>query len=424
MNSIPRTLGSRSIFPYVFGGLFLLVLADSWRRAEVDPGIFFEAEGREHLWRFVTGMYPPDLSWDFLELMIRPTLETIQISVMGTLIAVLIGFPLGLLATSTFSFQGILHESEYRGFGPRHALKVCLYGLARGLLSLFRCIPEFVWAFMFVRAVGLGPFPGVLAIGVAYGGMLGKVYSEIFESVNERPLEAIQSTGAGRLQIFFYGWFPQVLPNITSYTLYRWGVRGAHLGHPGPGGRRRHRPADRDLHPDVQLPRGDDLADHSVLASGGGGLRQRQGTVVVMNHAAANADQLAALKAGARDRSRSSTWALLVLLGALFVWSYQGSEIDLGMLFSADGGGAIADYVERLFPPDLSAKVVADAVRGRLGDPGHLVDRHAPVRGHRAVPGFFRLPEPRVRGTSLRDGVPAAPGPAAPYPRTWRPRPS
>ncbi len=238
-NFPPRTLGSRSIFPYVFGGLFLLLLVDSWRRAEVNPGFFFEAQGREHLWQFITGMYPPELSRDFLELMIRPTLETIQISVMGTLIAVLIGFPLGLLATSTFSFQGILHETGYRGFGVRHGLKVCLYGLARALLSLFRCIPEFVWAFMFVRAVGLGPFPGVLAIGVAYGGMLGKVYSEIFESVNERPLEAIQSTGAGRLQIFFYGWFPQVLPNITSYTLYRWecAVRtSAILGLVGAGG--------------------------------------------------------------------------------------------------------------------------------------------------------------------------------------------
>lgn len=238
-SSFSRTLGSRSIFPYVFGGLFLILLADSWRRAEVNPGIFFEAEGREHLWRFITGMYPPELSWEFLELMVRPTIETIQISVMGTLIAVVIGFPLGLLATSTFSFQGILHETEFRNAGLRHGLKVCLYGLARALLSLFRCIPEFVWAFMFVRAVGLGPFPGVLAIGVAYGGMLGKVYSEIFESVNERPLEAIQSTGAGRLQIFFYGWFPQVLPNITSYTLYRWecAVRtSAILGLVGAGG--------------------------------------------------------------------------------------------------------------------------------------------------------------------------------------------
>ena len=92
---------------------------------------------------------------------------------------------------------------------------------------------------MFVRAVGLGPFPGVLAIGVAYGGMLGKVYSEIFESVNTAPLEAIQSTGANKLQIFIYGWFPQVLPNFVSYTLYRWecAVRtSAILGFVGAGG--------------------------------------------------------------------------------------------------------------------------------------------------------------------------------------------
>jgi phosphonate transport system permease protein len=109
----------------------------------------------------------------------------------------------------------------------------------RGLLSLFRSIPEFVWAFMFVRAVGLGPFPGVLAIGVAYGGMLGKVYSEIFESVNSRPLEALQATGANKLQVFFYGWLPQALPNFVSYTLYRWecAVRAsAILGLVGAGG--------------------------------------------------------------------------------------------------------------------------------------------------------------------------------------------
>src|ERR1043166_5018205 len=89
------------------------------------------------------------------------------------------------------------------------------------------------------RAVGLGPFPGVLAIGIAYGGMLGKVYSEIFEAVNPRPLEALQSTGANKLQIFFYGWLPQVLPNFVSYTLYRWecAVRAsAVLGLVGAGG--------------------------------------------------------------------------------------------------------------------------------------------------------------------------------------------
>lgn len=229
----------KSLFPYLFAGLFLLAFIDSWQRAGIDPKVFFEPKGRESLWKFLTGMFPPDLSWNFLSLMLRPTLETIQISLWGILIAVLIGFPLGLLGTNTLTVRGILNEAELQGAPVRRGLRYTAYFLARGILSLFRCIPEFVWAFMFVRAVGLGPFPGVLAIGVAYGGMLGKVYSEIFEGVNYRPLEALQSLGANKLQIFFYGWFPQALPNFISYTLYRWecAVRAsAILGLVGAGG--------------------------------------------------------------------------------------------------------------------------------------------------------------------------------------------
>jgi phosphonate transport system permease protein len=229
----------KSFFPYVFGVFFGLAFLDSWRRAAIDPLIFFEKEGREHLWKFLSGMFPPELSWQFLTFMFRPTLETIQISVMGTLIAVTLGFPLGILATRTFTVGGVLNEAENKGSSWRLALRFLSYFMARAILSLFRSIPEFVWAFMFVRAVGLGPFPGVLAIGVAYGGMLGKVYSEIFEGVNDRPLEALQSTGANKLQIFFYGWLPQVLPNFVSYTLYRWecAVRAsAILGLVGAGG--------------------------------------------------------------------------------------------------------------------------------------------------------------------------------------------
>ena len=229
----------KSLFPYLFIALFILAFVDSWRRAGIEPLVLFERQGREHLWKFITGMFPPDLSWNFLSLMIRPALETIQISLWGTLIAVMIGFPLGLLGTQTLVIRGILNEAELQGAPVRRSLRYGLYFLARGILSLFRSIPEFVWAFMFVRAVGLGPFPGVLAIGVAYGGMLGKVYSEIFEGVNYRPLEALQSLGANKLQIFFYGWFPQALPNFVSYTLYRWecAVRAsAILGLVGAGG--------------------------------------------------------------------------------------------------------------------------------------------------------------------------------------------
>jgi len=229
----------RSTFPYIFAVFFVVALIDSWRRVGVDLLIFFEPQGRQNLIKFLAGMFPPDLSSQFLSLMVRPTLETIQISVMGTLIAIAIGFPIGILATKNFSVGGVLNEADTAGSPVRLSIRFSIYCLARGVLSFFRSIPEFVWAFMFVRAVGLGPFPGVLAIGVAYGGMLGKVYSEILEAVNPRPLEAIQSTGANKLQIFFYGWFPQVLPNFVSYTLYRWecAVRAsAILGLVGAGG--------------------------------------------------------------------------------------------------------------------------------------------------------------------------------------------
>lgn len=229
----------KSAFPYLFGLLFLLALVDSWRRVGVDLFLLFERQGRDNVIKFVTGMFPPEHSAQFLSLMVGPTLETIQISVMGTLIAIAIGFPIGILATRNFSVGGILNEADTTGAPTRFALRLSIYYCARGTLSFFRSIPEFVWAFMFVRAVGLGPFPGVLAIGVAYGGMLGKVYSEIFEAVNTRPLEALQSTGANKLQILFYGWLPQVLPNFVSYTLYRWecAVRAsAILGLVGAGG--------------------------------------------------------------------------------------------------------------------------------------------------------------------------------------------
>lgn len=205
----------------------------------MKPLLLFESEGRRNIWKFVTGMFPPDLSWNFLSLLGRPILETFQISLMGTFIAVVISFPLGLLATSSLTFTGILNERELAGSRHRAILRKGSYLLARAVLSLFRTIPEFVWAFMFVRAVGLGPFPGVLAIGIAYAGMLGKVYSEILEHVNPGPLEALQATGASRLTILLYGLLPQALPNLVSYTLYRWecAIRAsAILGFVGAGG--------------------------------------------------------------------------------------------------------------------------------------------------------------------------------------------
>ena len=227
----------RSSFGVIFAVLFVLTLGASLRLAQVDPRLLFEREALHNLARFITGMFPPDFSWSFLSLMARPVLETIQISVMGTVIAVLIALPLGLLATGSLTWSGILHEQ--RPARHRWLLGFVPYALVRALLSIFRSVPEFVWAFMFVRAVGLGPFPGVLAIGVAYGGMLGKVYSEILEGVNPQPLEALHASGASRVGLALYGLLPQALPNVISYTLYRWecAIRAsAILGFVGAGG--------------------------------------------------------------------------------------------------------------------------------------------------------------------------------------------
>ncbi|MFB3817555.1 MAG: phosphonate ABC transporter, permease protein PhnE [Candidatus Methylomirabilales bacterium] len=230
---------SRPLFPSLLGLGVLLAFAGSWHLAQVRPGLLFEAESRRHMARFIAGMFPPELSPDFLRLLATPVLETIQISVMGTVLAVAIGLPLGLLGTASLTHAGILHDLELGGSRVRRALAAVPYVLARGVLSVFRSIPELVWAFVFVRAVGLGPFAGVLAIGISYGGMLGKVYSEILENLEQRPGEALHAAGASRAAVLLYAMIPQSLPQLLSYTLYRWecAVRAsAILGFVGAGG--------------------------------------------------------------------------------------------------------------------------------------------------------------------------------------------
>ena len=224
-------------FPYLLAVAFAVTLASSLRIAQVDPRLLVDRAALHNVARFARGAWPPKLDIEFLGFLVPPVAETIQISVMGMLIAMLIGAPLGVLATSSLRWRGILHE--WSSVRNRIALGVLPYAITRALLSVFRSIPEYVWAFLFVRAVGLGPFPGVLAIGVAYGGMLGKVYSEVFESVNPRPLEALHAAGAGTPGVLLYGLLPEALPHLVSYTLYRWecAIRAsAILGFVGAGG--------------------------------------------------------------------------------------------------------------------------------------------------------------------------------------------
>jgi phosphonate transport system permease protein len=199
----------------------------------------FGAQGRRHIWAFLTGLFPPDLSPAFLQLLVVPTIETIQIAIMGTALAIIVGFPLALLATDRLCFTGIVYEVDGDRAGLRRVARRSLYLAARMLLNLCRSIPDVVWALMFVRVVGLGPFPGVLAIGVSYGGMLGKIYAEILENSPEGPIEALHAAGASKSALLVYGFLPQVYAHLVSYSLYRWecAIRSAAiLGLVGAGG--------------------------------------------------------------------------------------------------------------------------------------------------------------------------------------------
>lgn len=109
------------------------------------------------------------------------------------MLAVCVALPLALLTARTMLYRGVLYEARRLGRGDR-LLRVG-YAAAKGLLYLLRTIPEVLWALLFVFMVGLGPFPGVLALGFHTGGVVGKLFGEVLEDVDPRPLEALQATG-------------------------------------------------------------------------------------------------------------------------------------------------------------------------------------------------------------------------------------
>ncbi|MNC42242.1 Phosphate-import permease protein PhnE [compost metagenome] len=131
-------------------------------------------------------------------------------------LAWLIAVPCALLATRVLSVSAVA-----RGGHPVWWAQALRWPV-RMLLIVLRSIPEIVWALLFVRAVGLGPTAGVLAIAITYSGMLGKVYAEICESVDPRPARALLAAGSPRLAAFAYGVLPNAAAEMLSYTVYRW----------------------------------------------------------------------------------------------------------------------------------------------------------------------------------------------------------
>ncbi len=176
-------------------GLFILICVYS-----VPVDIKELVAGLPRIWRFLKGMFPPDFSrlWVYLKLM----LETVAMGISGTFLAIVLGVPLGVLAARNTTHNSII------------------YNLAKEVTNFFRATPDLVFALIFVVAVGLGPFAGVLALGLNTAGFLGKFYAEAIENIDPKPVEAVKASGARSIQRIAHSVFPQVLPLFNSYNLY------------------------------------------------------------------------------------------------------------------------------------------------------------------------------------------------------------
>lgn len=209
----------------------LVLLAPALIATEFKPWLLFEPDSLRVSGQFVADFFPPKIDPSFLVLIARETWRTVAIATAGLVLGLLIAIPLTLLSTSVLSVSAIT--------GRMKTWPLVVRQIMRAILIVLRSVPELVWALVFVRVVGLGPTAGVLAIALTYGGMLGKVYSEILESDDRHAAQSLLRNGAGRLQSLIYGALPQSAAELTSYTVYRWecAIRSsAVLGFVGAGG--------------------------------------------------------------------------------------------------------------------------------------------------------------------------------------------
>jgi phosphonate transport system permease protein len=195
---------------------FAALMAWAWQGAEMQPLNLLGNLGNS--FSFAKDFFPPDTTyWQYY---LEEMVVTVQIALWGTFLAVIAAVPLGLMAAENLSPWWIRQPT-------------------RRFLDCCRAINEMVFALVFVVAVGLGPFAGVLALFVHTSGILGKLFSEVVEAIDHRPVEGIRATGASHFEEIAYGVIPQVMPMWVSYTLYRFesNVRAATVvGMVGAGG--------------------------------------------------------------------------------------------------------------------------------------------------------------------------------------------
>ena len=206
---------------WVVAGIIALILT-SFVSLQLKWADFLAPDAIAKMGRFLAGFFPPETSPAFLAKTGNALLETLAMSALGTLLAVVLGLALALPAAK-------MHADDAARAKP----------IARLLLNVLRSVPELVWAALLLISAGLGPFPGTLALALHTAGVLGRLFAESIENAPPGPAFALRVRGVGAARVFLYATLPQIWPQIISYTLYRWenNIRAAAvLGVVGAGG--------------------------------------------------------------------------------------------------------------------------------------------------------------------------------------------
>ena len=217
----PPMFHARCKARWVLAGAVLLVALSFWS-LDLKWAQFFSLDALRKMGRFVGELLYPAGDLAFLKKLLPATLETLAMSALGTLMAAIFGLLLAVPASRT-------HAQDPARFKA----------VTRLLLNALRSIPELVWAALLLIAAGLGPLAGTLALALHTTGVLGRLFAEAVENVAEGPGAALRLRGVGEGRVFLYATLPQVLPQLMSYTLYRWenNIRAAAvLGVVGAGG--------------------------------------------------------------------------------------------------------------------------------------------------------------------------------------------
>lgn len=331
----------------VTGGWLLAMLLVLWAFRAVGASPDALAGGLPRMATLASRFWPPDLSADFLKFLAIPMWETAALALAGLVLAIAVGFPLALLGTSTLWTTGPVGGSVR----PRLAGRA-IHGSARAVLDFMRSVPDIAWALMFVAAIGLGPVPALLALGLSYGGMLGKIYAEIFESLEPYPAEALHAAGSGRTGIVAWAYLPQAWPLLLSYTLYAWECcmrAAAVMGFVGAGGL------------GYQIDLSMRMFEYGQVATLLLALLALIGAVDLASFFARRmllAEDTPGSGRGRRGRNAERAIAAVALLALLAsgLWVHRAGWLDL---FSPQAASGIARFLGGFFPPDVGHAALA-----------------------------------------------------------------